>query len=61
MKQFGNRGSAVCNKYIIMLLIGMVTPEVEHLLCEAALGPRLNCMTVGIIQWTGDCVPQMLL
>ena len=38
----------------------MVTQALEHLLCKVALEPRLNCMTVGIIQWTRDYVPQML-
>ena len=38
----------------------MVTPTLEHWLYKGALEQRLNCMTVGIIQWTRDYVPQML-
>ena len=34
----------------------MVTPKLEHWLCKGALEQRLNCMTVGIIQWTRDYV-----
>ena len=30
----------------------------EQWLCKGALEQRLNCMTVGIIQWTRDYVPQ---
>ena len=38
----------------------MVTPTLEHWLCKAALEQKQNCMTVGIIQWTRDYVPQTL-
>ena len=38
----------------------MVTPTLEQWLCKGALEQRLNCMTVGIIQWTPDYVPQTL-
>ena len=38
----------------------MVTPTLEQWLCLGALEQRLNCMTVGIIQWTRDYVPQTL-
>ena len=38
----------------------MITPTLEHWLCKGALEQRLNCMTVGIIQWTQDYVPQTL-
>ena len=38
----------------------MVTPTLQHWLCKGALEQRLNCMTVGTIQWTGDNVPQPL-
>ena len=44
----------------LLLWIGMVTPTLEHWLCKGALEQRLNCMTVGIIQWTRDYVPQTL-
>ena len=42
-------------------VVGMVITTMEHLLCKAALGQKLNCTTVGIIQLTWDCVAQMLL
>ena len=38
----------------------MVTPAMEHWLCKGAMEQRLNCMSVGIIQWTRDYVPQTL-
>ena len=48
-------------KVLFTTVVGMVITAMEHLLCKAALGQKLNCTTVGIIQWTWDCVAQTLL
>ena len=48
-------------KVLFTTVVGMVITTMEHLLCKAALGQKLNCTTVGIIQWTRDCAVQTLL